>query len=122
MLHSAATPAQISTTDHDAIDMEHLLHYTMGDEALAREVLGLFCAQGRIYLEQLSAANDPSERKATAHTLKGSARGVGAHRVAVLAQDLEALAATPDEPAWAHALNAVKMAFEEAAGSVAEMD
>ena len=122
MSHSAASPAQITEPELDAIDMEHLLHYTMGDKALAREVLGLFCTQGRIYLEQLSASQDPQELKASAHTLKGSARGVGAHHVAELAQALEALAATPGEPAWTGALNALKTAFEEAATCVAKMD
>ncbi len=122
MSHSAASPAQISEPEPDAIDMEHLLHYTMGDKALAREVLGLFCTQGRIYLEQLSASKDPQERKASAHTLKGSARGVGAHHVAELAQALEARASTPDEPGWTSALDALKTAFEEAATCVAKMD
>ena len=96
------------------IDMEHLLHYTMGDENLAQEVLGLFCTQGRLYLEQLSAAYAPQERKNMAHTLKGSAQGVGAHHVATLARDLEALSSSTNKAAWDSALTALKAAFADA--------
>ncbi|MEM8686647.1 MAG: Hpt domain-containing protein [Pseudomonadota bacterium] len=122
MTHSAASPAQISDPSLSAIDMEHLLHYTMGDKALAREVLGLFSTQGRIYLEQLDQTRDPKQRKASAHTLKGSARGVGAHHVAELAEVLEALSATPDDAEWTGALEALKSAFDEAITCVANLD
>ncbi len=98
-------------TGASPIDMEHLLHYTMGDEDLAKEVLGLFCTQGRLYLEQLSAASTPQERKNMAHTLKGSAQGVGAHHVAALALELERLSASEDAVAWDSALTALKTAF-----------
>ena len=57
--------------------MDHLLHYTMGDEKLAREVLGLFCTQGRLYLEQLTSAPDGTERKIAAHTLKALRKVLG---------------------------------------------
>ncbi len=122
MTHAAVSATQFSKPEIGPIDMEHLLHYTMGDEALAREVLGLFCTQGRIYLEQLCATQDPQERKSAAHTLKGSARGVGAHHVANLSETLEELAAAPDEAAWTSALGSLKTVFDEAAAHVAEMD
>ena len=121
MTHSAVSPAQNTSPDSGAIDMEHLLHYTMGDRALAREVLGLFCTQGRIYLEQLDAALEPDERKAAAHTLKGSARGVGAHEVAARAEALEDVSASTDETVWSEALAALKTAFAEADRCASQM-
>lgn len=96
------------------IDMEHLLHYTMGDESLAREVLGLFCTQGRLYLQQLSAASGPQERKNAAHTLKGSAQGVGAHQVATLCLELEQLSETVDDAGWDAALRKLNTVFGDA--------
>ena len=53
-----------------------------------------------------------------AHTLKGSAQGVGAHHVATLARDLETLSSNPDEAAWETALTALKAAFAEADGFI----
>ncbi len=118
MTQTAPSPlTSIEASEQSAaspIDMEHLLHYTMGDEGLAQEVLGLFCTQGRLYLEQLSAASTPQERKNMAHTLKGSAQGVGAHHVATLARDLEALSSSANEAAWDGALTALKAAFTDA--------
>lgn len=113
-LNPASNSASLVDVETNAIDMKHLLHYTMGDEILAREVLGLFSTQGRIYLENLSESSDPKERKVAAHTLKGSARGIGAHQVALGAEALEGLAEAGDEAAWAEALGALKSEFAEA--------
>lgn len=118
MAHAAhnTSPAPEAPVETDAcpIDMDHLLHYTMGDEDLAREVLGLFCTQGRLYLEHLSAAATAQDRKNAAHTLKGSAQGVGAHQVATLAFALEKLSDTDDGAAWSTALTQLDVAFNEA--------
>ena len=104
------------------VDMDHLLHYTMGDEKLAREVLGLFSTQGRLYLEQLASATDAKGRKAAAHTLKGSAQGVGAHDVANKAYAAEQLAESGDETAWNQALGELETAFAGADGFIANLD
>ncbi len=112
---SPATTTEASElTGASPVDMKHLLHYTMGDESLAQEVLGLFCTQGRLYLEQLSTPSSPQERKNMAHTLKGSAQGVGAHHVATLARDLETLSSSTNEATWDSALTALKAAFSDA--------
>jgi hypothetical protein len=68
-------------TDVAAIDRAHLKAMTMGDVALARDVLALFERQGAIMMKRLPAA-DAKARAEMAHALKGSARGVGAWRVA----------------------------------------
>lgn len=71
------------------IDLVHLARQTFGSNELEREVLGLFVAQTRLLVERIAAAT-PAERGALVHRLKGSARGVGATRVAALAEALEA--------------------------------
>ncbi|MCE1236238.1 MAG: Hpt domain-containing protein [Hyphomicrobiales bacterium] len=71
------------------IDLVHLARQTFGSNDLEREVLGLFAAQTRILVEHIAAAT-PVDRGPLVHRLKGSARGVGATRVAALAEALEA--------------------------------
>lgn len=65
------------------IDLVHLDSQTFGDAALARELLALFDAQCRRLLPAIGDAAIPADARADhAHTLKGSALGVGAARVA----------------------------------------
>ncbi|WP_261402571.1 Hpt domain-containing protein [Chenggangzhangella methanolivorans] len=84
----------------------------MGDRSLEREVLELFRRQARILLFRFDALTNPAERADVAHTLKGSARGVGANRVAFAADELER-AAMAGEPTG--------KALAELAESVAEV-
>jgi len=69
------------------IDVEHLARMTLGDGALRREVLAMFLKQTSDLFRRL--AQEPGERAALAHTLKGSARAIGAFRVAACAEALE---------------------------------
>ena len=71
------------------IDLRHLARQTMGDDALRREVLALFTAQLSSIHGELVAA-DVAGRGRLAHTLKGSARGVGAFALADCAAAIEA--------------------------------
>lgn len=73
-----------------AIDHDHLRRYTMGDQQLEIEVLGLFAGELPRTLASLRSAATDLEWKAAAHTLKGSARAVGAWRVARAALAAEA--------------------------------
>lgn len=74
----------------DAIDRAELDVQTGGDAALAREVLGLFAGQCRAILPRLSDPTLPAGARADlAHTLKGSAAGVGALRVRALSDAVE---------------------------------
>jgi hypothetical protein len=70
-----------SETDVAAIDRAHLKAMTMGDETLAREVLALFDRQGAMMMKRLPGASAKAKAE-MAHALKGSARGIGAWRVA----------------------------------------
>jgi HPt (histidine-containing phosphotransfer) domain-containing protein len=78
-------------TSSQPVDLTHLARYTLGDRALEREVLELFCTQSVLYLEQLRAALSDKAWKEAAHSLKGSARAVGAWRAAQAAERAEAL-------------------------------
>ena len=81
-------PSPPLAPDDGPIDLAHLARMTLGDAALERQVLGLFASQSTNRIEQLTAL--PAEAGALAHTLKGSARAVGAFRVAECAEALEA--------------------------------
>jgi len=79
------------------IDLVHLAKYTMGDSALEEEILNLFARQSQVYMGQLQKAASAKEWYATAHTLKGSAKSVGACHVANLAEIGENIAETANE-------------------------
>ncbi|MEH3146604.1 MAG: Hpt domain-containing protein [Methylobacterium frigidaeris] len=78
-------------TEESLLDRDHLARQTYGDEALGRELLDLFAEQcrrlGPAIADEGRAAGDRAD---LAHTLKGSALGVGANRVAALANRVEA--------------------------------
>jgi HPt (histidine-containing phosphotransfer) domain-containing protein len=70
------------------IDDDHLGRMTLGDRRLEREVLEIFVRQTTIMLGRIEGA-EPALAAAAAHTLTGSARGIGAWRVARAAEVLE---------------------------------
>jgi HPt (histidine-containing phosphotransfer) domain-containing protein len=70
------------------IDEDHLGRMTLGDRSLEREVLEIFARQTTLTLSRIAGAK-PASAAAAAHTLKGSALGVGAWRVARAAERLE---------------------------------
>lgn len=71
-----------------SIDADHLERITLGDRQLEREVLQIFLRQISVMLGRVTEA-EPAIAVAAAHTLKGSARGIGAWRVAQAAERLE---------------------------------
>jgi HPt (histidine-containing phosphotransfer) domain-containing protein len=73
--------------DAPAIDAEHLCRMTLGERELEREVLTLFAQQSTDLLARLEKL--PREGASLAHTLKGSASGIGAFAVAQAAGNLE---------------------------------
>lgn len=73
----------------EAIDRAHLRQMTFEDAALEREVLSLFDRQAMSMLELIPAAAS-SALPPLLHAVKGSARGIGAWRVARAAAALEA--------------------------------
>ena len=81
-------PSPPLAPDDGPIDLEHLRRMTLGDAGLEREVLAMFAAQTVSLIDALVTL--PAEAGALAHTLKGSARAIGAFTVANAAERLEA--------------------------------
>jgi HPt (histidine-containing phosphotransfer) domain-containing protein len=71
-----------------ALDVDHLSRMTLGDRALEREVLMLFDHQAAMLAERLAGAT-VTLAASCAHTLKGSARGIGAWPLAHAAEQVE---------------------------------
>ena len=105
-----------------AIDHAHLARYTFGNKALELEVLQLFVAQAPEYVEQLRSAATEKAWRDAAHTLKGSARAVGAMRVGDRAERAEALRASTDERARIQAIAALEEALDEARAHIEALD
>ncbi|MAM94132.1 Hpt domain-containing protein [Parvibaculum sp.] len=103
-----------------AIDLVHLSKYTLGNRSLENELLGLFRTQADLYLARLDSAADETEWKNAAHSLKGSARGLGAWALAELAEEAEATALAARDSVMARireataAVNAFIDSFTEA--------
>ena len=64
------------------VDLVHLARYTLGNKAFEREILDLFVSQSRVTLSRLEAATTDKEWRDQAHALLGSAKAVGAKKVA----------------------------------------
>jgi HPt (histidine-containing phosphotransfer) domain-containing protein len=60
------------------VDQAHLNRMTGGDDSLASEVLGLFREQWDLWVRLLEPTTDTLDWGNAAHTIKGSARGIGA--------------------------------------------
>ncbi|MGH6875441.1 MAG: Hpt domain-containing protein, partial [Aestuariivirgaceae bacterium] len=72
-------------------DADHLRRYTLGDEALERELLELFRVQARLHLDLIAAAACAGDFNASVHALKGAALGMGATDIAETTAKLEAV-------------------------------
>ena len=86
------------------IDRAHLSRYTLGDVQLEREVLALFIEQAPDLLVRLRSARTTREWHMAAHTLKGSARAIGAWRLAKVAEAAEQEGGPGQDCEWASAI------------------
>jgi HPt (histidine-containing phosphotransfer) domain-containing protein len=106
---------------HEARDAAvfDLARMTFGDRSLEREVLQLFDRQSELLLERMRTS-EPAAIATLAHTLKGSAVGIGAKRVASAAAELEATAQTkPVE--MSRAIDELAQAVEEARAEISAL-
>lgn len=71
------------------IDLVHLSRQTFGSKELENEVLGLFVSHSRQCLERLKSAETSKEWQDVLHTIKGSARAIGAWKTANVAESYE---------------------------------
>jgi HPt (histidine-containing phosphotransfer) domain-containing protein len=104
--------------DDRPIDLVHLARTTLGDRSLEREVLQLFDRQSTLLIARMRTAA-PNGVATLAHTLKGSALGIGAWRVARAAEALELAGARNGEIGGA--LDRLDAASEEARGVIADL-
>jgi HPt (histidine-containing phosphotransfer) domain-containing protein len=84
-------PSPPLAPDDGPIDFDHLQRMTLGDAGLELEVLTMFSTQSARLVRTLAAM--PADASALAHTLKGSARAIGAFAVADAAARLEIIIA-----------------------------
>jgi HPt (histidine-containing phosphotransfer) domain-containing protein len=90
-------PSPPLAPDDGPIDIAHLRRMTLGDASLEREVLAMFSAQAVGLVGALATL--PSDAGVLTHTLKGSARAIGAFGVADAAGCLEAAIRNGGDPA-----------------------
>ncbi len=98
------------------IDLDHLSRMTLGERSLEREVLALFDRQADMLLMRMRQAPSATVA-ASAHTLKGSARGIGAWRVASAAEAVEQASAAE----LTAAIGALGVAIDEAKAAIASL-
>jgi HPt (histidine-containing phosphotransfer) domain-containing protein len=96
------------------LDQAHFNAMTAGDETLQREVARLFCEQLPLWRAALA---DADRWRDGAHTIKGSARGIG---LPALAAACEAAEAAPDAEREA-ACARVLAALDEAEAALAHL-
>jgi HPt (histidine-containing phosphotransfer) domain-containing protein len=106
-----------TTADEPPIDFAHLARMTLGDHSLQTQVLELFDRQAELLLVRMGEAA-PAGVASLAHTLSGSARGVGAWRVAAAAESLERAVAEARE--LAAAMEQLAPAIERLVAAVGE--
>lgn len=96
------------------IDFTYLGRFTFGNRELEREVLYLFAQHAPIYLNNLRSASTSKAWHDAAHTLKGSARAVGAWRVARSAEMAEKICFEENTDRKSFAADSASEAVEEA--------
>lgn len=121
---AAVAPAGV-LPEGRALDLVHLSRQTLGDRALEVELLGLFDKQAGQIIGRLESGLCSSDRKwrhDLSHTLKGSARAIGAVRVAAAAQSYEdGLAAQSSDADLAAYVLALKVAVQEVQAAIREL-
>ena len=95
----------------EIFDREHLNQYTAGDAALERELVSLFLTHFAPVRQQLEAAASAQDWRFAAHSLRGSARSIGAQAIAILADELEAMGFSAPDTSKREALDALDQAM-----------
>jgi len=73
------------------IDFEHIKQYIGDDVKLIQEIFGLFKNQVQMWSRGMTADASDDSWGAVMHSLKGTARAVGAHKLTVLCEKGEKL-------------------------------
>jgi HPt (histidine-containing phosphotransfer) domain-containing protein len=93
---NATQPQALKSGRPTPIDRDHLARFTFGSLPLELEVLALFAEQAPETLSMLAMAAPGKPWRDAAHTLKGSARAVGAWRIAAIAEAAEAFVSSAE--------------------------
>jgi len=112
-------PSPSIAPDQLALDRVHLARMTLGDKHLEAEVLALFDRQAGLLLDRIRQ-RPPAAVGAFAHTLKGSARGIGTWRVAHAAEAVERAARGAAVDDLTTAIERLAAAIDEAQAAIAE--
>lgn len=107
--------------DKEPVDLSHLRRFTLGDRNLELEILALFVEQVPVTLAALKRAETDRDWTMAAHTLKGSARAVGAWRLATLAERAEGLGGPSDRAARDGVLRHLDEAAAEARAHIVSL-
>lgn len=102
---------------HDILDRDHLARYTLGDSALEQEVLGLFIGQMPDTMAMLRNSSNQKAWTLAAHTIKGSARAVGAWKLARAAERAESGADRRED--WSSLAHDIDEAISEVRARIA---
>ena len=105
--------------EHAVLDRAHLARMTFNDRSLERDVLQLFERQADLLMQRMRKSA-PCAMATLAHTLKGSAVGIGADRVARAAAAAE-LAASSAPGDCSGAINQLAQAVDEVRVEIAAM-
>lgn len=103
------------------VDLAHLRRYTMGDRDLEIEILGLFANQLPVTISALKNALSEKEWRIAAHTLKGSARAVGAWSLATIAESAERLRPLPQQEVRVEVVERLEKAARAARDYIASL-
>jgi HPt (histidine-containing phosphotransfer) domain-containing protein len=114
---AAVEPAQNS--DLSVLDVDHLARMTLGDRRLESEILQIFLRQAAVMVGRLSNG-EPATVAAAAHTLVGSARGIGLWRLARAAERLERIVGKAGNESSDAAIEELKCAALEASAAVGD--
>jgi HPt (histidine-containing phosphotransfer) domain-containing protein len=89
MMPELAMDGSTFTADAELLDLPHLSRQAMGDRSLMRDVLLMFRDHLRDLMEDLRTAPSASIWRLASHTLKGTARTLGAKPLADMAARAE---------------------------------
>ena len=106
------SPREASSRTDTPVDLAHLRRYTLGNRPLELEILDLFLAQAPTTIDRLSTAAGEKQWREAAHTLKGSARAIGAWRLAEAAETGEAIAGWEKPEAGRKAIAEICAAYD----------
>ena len=106
-----------------SIDYDHLALYTGGDESLEAEVFSLFVDQIDVWMRLLRIDAKDEDWSAAAHSLKGSARGVGAVTLADACAKAEGLVGELSVPVKREAvLERIRVEIDAVKEEIAQRD